>query len=175
MKFKFKDLRAGDVLKNITGECPGSTIKVSELYEFQLSAGAEGSFTKNYLEKHFDFVKRTKFEVGDIVRLVRSLKHPFCAHGWGSIMNKHELKRQTFNIHRFDCDLIVLYFEGMIGSTAVEPRHLMPVFENEAILEKRDMVKKLDLRITELEQTMKENEKELKSLKQAKRAIVTYM
>ena len=175
MKLKFEDLRVGDVLRNVSGSKPGDTIKVASVRIDTVNAGTYGTFTKGYLEEKYEFVKRTKFEIGDKVRLVRSTKKPYCRFGWGSGMNTYEKSKQVFEVDEHREDLIGIDFKEMIGTTTVEPIHLVPVFESEVLQSKENTLDSLDSRITELEEKMDKYEIELKELKQAKITIMTYL
>ena len=179
MKLQFKDIRVGDILKDVSGWDKGSTIKVGQLHQSQIRTLPGSTFSKDYLELNFELVKRTKFEVGDKVRLVRSVKNPTCEWTFSDEMKTCENDKTECTIseiqkghYRIQCP---------DWTIRAETRHIVPVFENDKTEETLNLdsdLKSIDNRISVLEEkirNMTEWETELEELKLAKKIIMKYM
>ena len=178
MKLQFKDLRVGDVLQDNSGfKTDKPTIKVKGIHKDQISTeGYYGSYTKDYLELNFEFVKRTKFEVGDKVRLQRSTKNPNCEWNFSFEMKtaekyktELEITESLGNHYRVTCPE---------WTVRAEQRHIIPVFESEEKLDLSNSEETLDSRIKVLEEKLRDMtkyEKELEELKLARKILSKYM
>jgi len=178
MKLQFKDIRVGDVLKNINGWDKGSTIKVEQLHQSQIRTIPGTTFSKDYLEQNFEFVKRTEFKVGDKVRLVRSVRNPKSEYGWIPLMSKAENDKTKLTVLIIEENYLEVKPPISQWEITVELRHIVPVFETEEILNLDSDVKSIDNRISLLEEkirNMTEWETELEELKLAKKIIMKYM
>ena len=178
MKFKFENLRAGDVLRNMSGEAKGTTIKVFDVYARKIQSEGHGSFTKDYLEQHYEFVKRTKFWKDDKVRLQRSTKNRYCEWRFSEVMYETESDKTECTIIDIKKRYIKVQIADFRSGVKVEPRHIVPVFESEEKSKLDKTEEPLDNRIEVLEgklRDMTKYEEELEELKLARKILSKYL